>query len=156
MSPPPSDQSPIPDRRICGHTKHCATHWAFDASGSLNSAFHYGQGLLLPIQGLTLHGRVLVALLAAADPASFSWAATNTRWTAEPLRGIGQAKRGSSRPGMLGHKAHWGTARPRHCRREAIFHWPCRTLSWTRSLAGLVSIHHDPPGSSDSSRSGTE
>ena len=35
-------------------------------------------------------------------------------------------------------------------------YWPYRTFSWTWWLAGLVGIHHDPPGPLGSSRSGTE
>jgi hypothetical protein len=35
-------------------------------------------------------------------------------------------------------------------------YWPCHILSWARPPASLVGIHHDPPGSPDSSRSGTE
>src|SRR5438309_1378436 len=33
-------------------------------------------------------------------------------------------------------------------------HRPCRTLSWTRSLVGLISVQHDAPGSLDSTHSG--
>jgi hypothetical protein len=33
-------------------------------------------------------------------------------------------------------------------------HWPCRTLSWTRSLVGLVGVQYDAPGSLGSTRSG--
>jgi hypothetical protein len=39
--------------------------------------------------------------------------ATSVRCTAEPPRSIGQVERESSRPGIRGRKAHWGSARPR-------------------------------------------